>query len=49
MCEMHLVIKNMAELPPLYYDAVEGAKEISKDMLDLAKCVVNIKIMTIYR
>jgi hypothetical protein len=37
MCESHLVVKDITALPLGYYDAVEGASEISKSILDLAR------------
>jgi hypothetical protein len=37
MRELHLVIRDVAHAPPSYYRAVEGANEISKDGLDLAR------------
>jgi hypothetical protein len=36
MRELHLVVKDVAVVPSGYYDAVEGASEISKTILDLA-------------
>jgi hypothetical protein len=36
MCEMHLVVKAVTVPPFACYDAVEGASEISRIMLDLA-------------
>jgi hypothetical protein len=35
MRELHLVVKDATAVPLGYYDAVEGASEISKNILDL--------------
>jgi hypothetical protein len=37
MRELHLVVKDVTVVPFGYYDAVEGASEISKTILDLAR------------
>jgi hypothetical protein len=42
MCEMYLVIKDVALVPTSYYDAVEGAREISEDVIDLVKRVIDL-------
>jgi hypothetical protein len=42
MCELHLVINDMALLSPLYYDEVDGAKDVCEDVLELAKRVINL-------
>jgi len=42
MCKLQLVVKDEALVQLSYYNAVEGAREISKDILDLAKRVVNV-------
>jgi hypothetical protein len=41
MCEMNLAIKDEAFVPSNYYDAVDGGKETSEDVLDLAKRVLD--------
>jgi hypothetical protein len=40
MRELHLVIRDVGHAPPSYYRAVEGANEISKNGLDLARRVI---------
>jgi hypothetical protein len=42
MCEMQLVIKDVALMPPWYFDAVEGAREVVENALDLAKRVIDL-------
>jgi hypothetical protein len=42
MRESHLVVKDITTVPPGYYDAVEGASEINKTILDLARRTVAI-------
>jgi hypothetical protein len=42
MCQLQLVVKDPEYLPASYYDAVDGAKEISKTILDLSRRVVSV-------
>jgi hypothetical protein len=42
MCQLQLVVKDAEHLPASYYDAVDGAKEISKNILDLSRRVVSV-------
>jgi hypothetical protein len=40
--DMHIVIKDEALVPPSYYDEVEGAKEVSRIILDLTRRINNV-------
>jgi hypothetical protein len=40
MRDSRLVIKDVAVVPASYYDAIEGARDVSQDVLDLARRVV---------
>ena len=40
MCELNFAIKDIALVPPSYYDAIDGAGEVSKSILDLARRTV---------
>jgi hypothetical protein len=42
MRELHLVIRDVALVPPSYYSAVEGATEISENVLELAKRIIRL-------
>lgn len=42
MCDRQLVIKHAALVPETYFDAVEGARELSETVLDLAERVIDI-------
>ena len=42
MREMHIVVKDVALVPLSHYDAVEGAKEVSKTILDIARSSMGV-------
>jgi hypothetical protein len=42
MREWNLVVRDVAVVPSSYYDAVEGARETSIDIMELARRVVHV-------
>ena len=42
MRRLHIVVKDVAFVPPSYYDAVEGAEEVSKTILDLTRRIMGV-------
>src|SRR5690349_20193422 len=42
MRKLHVTIKDVALVPPSHYDAVEGAEEVSKTILDLTRRIMGI-------
>jgi hypothetical protein len=42
MREMHIVVKDVALVPLSHYCAVEGAKEVSKTILDITRSSMDL-------
>jgi len=42
MRELHVVVKDVALVPLSHYDAVEGAEEVSKSILDLTERIIGV-------
>jgi len=42
MRELHVTVKDVALVPLSHYDAVEGAEEVSKAMLDLSRRIMGV-------
>lgn len=42
MRELHIVVKDVAFVPVSHYDAVEGAEEVSKNILDLTRRTIGL-------
>jgi hypothetical protein len=42
MRELHIVIKDVAFVPSSHYDAIEGAEEFSRSIVDLARRIMGV-------
>jgi hypothetical protein len=42
MRELHIVIKDVALVSPSHYDAIEGAEEFSRSIVDLARHIMDV-------
>lgn len=42
MRELHIVVKDVDLVSPLHYDAVEGAEEVSKNIVDLVRSIMGV-------
>lgn len=42
MRELEIVVKDVALVPLSHYDAVEGAEEVSKTILDIARRIMGV-------
>jgi hypothetical protein len=42
MCEMRIVVEDVAPVPTSHYQAVVGAEEVSKTILDIARSSMGV-------
>jgi hypothetical protein len=42
MRELHIVVKDVALVPPSHYDAIEGAGELSKNVVGLVRRIMGV-------